>query len=124
MKHQCFDCDRKATFQLITQFAGTHLYCETHAKTNSEFADMVAFPGRRPKPPPPPPPTHLRQALDNLKQDALQGTESLATRLGFEPELTHEELLQEVWYLRRRVKELERQNLNYSWQLNPEAMGR
>lgn len=44
--------------------------------------------------------------------------------MGFGPVPTHEQLLQEVWYLRRRVKQLEQQNLNYSWQLNPESMGR
>ena len=40
------------------------------------------------------------------------------------PPPTYEELLQEVWYLRRRVKTLEQQNLEYSWQLYPESMGR
>lgn len=120
MKHECFDCDKPATYQLITQFAGTHLYCAKHAKANSEFDDMVAFPGRRPAPPPPPAPP----ALQKLRQDAIQGTESIHTKLGFDAVPTHEELLQEVWYLRRRVKELERQNLNYSWQLHPESMGR
>jgi hypothetical protein len=40
------------------------------------------------------------------------------------PPPSYQELLQEVWYLRRRVKTLEQQNLEYSWQLYPESMGR
>lgn len=40
------------------------------------------------------------------------------------PPPTYEELLQEVWYLQRKVKRLEQQNLEYSWQLYPESMGR
>lgn len=61
---------------------------------------------------------------------------SLGTKEGYEaavaqrnqssgsPPPSYEELLQEVWYLRRRVKTLEQQNLEYSWQLSGESMGR
>jgi hypothetical protein len=56
-----------------------------------------------------------------------EGYEAFAAKrneLSGSPPPNYEELLQEVWYLRRRVKTLERQNLEYSWQLNPESMGR
>jgi len=49
---------------------------------------------------------------------------SLDKTLGFEPVPTQEELLQEVWYLRRRVKELEKQVFEMGWQISGEAMGR
>ena len=40
------------------------------------------------------------------------------------PTPTYYELLQEVWYLRNRVKHLEQKNLEYSWQISGESMGR
>lgn len=40
------------------------------------------------------------------------------------PPPSYEELLQEVWYLRRRVKTLEQQVFEMGWQLYPESMGR
>ena len=137
MKHECFECTKPATQQLITQFAGTHLYCQKHAEANSDYDDMVPFPGKRPKAPPQPPTKQLLRAVEvhsdkgysigtkeGYDEFAKQRAQSLAKTLGLEPVPTHEELLQEVWYLRRRVRELEKQNLNYSWQLNPESMGR
>lgn len=50
--------------------------------------------------------------------------ESLAQTLGLEPPPTHEELLHEVWYLRRRVKQLEKQVFEMGWQISGESMGR
>ena len=40
------------------------------------------------------------------------------------PPPSYEELLQEVWYLRRRVKTLEQQVFEMGWQISGEAMGR
>lgn len=60
---------------------------------------------------------------------------SLGTRKGYEaavakrnqssgpPPPTYDELLQEVWFLRRRVKTLEQQVFEMGWQLHPESMG-
>lgn len=88
-----------------------------------------------PAPPPPPMPTPLQQLAAAEGHHDSKGYE-LGTREGYEafvakrnqlsgsPPPSYEELLQEVWYLRRRVKTLEQQNLEYSWQLNPESMGR
>ena len=93
-----------------------------------------------PRPAPPPMPTPLQQLAAGTAHHCDKGYrvgtqeayEAFATKrkqsleevLGFEPVPTHEQLLQEVWQLRRRVQELEKQNLNYSWQLYPESMGR
>lgn len=44
--------------------------------------------------------------------------------INFEPVPTHEELLKEVWFLRRRVKQLEKQVFEMGWQISGEAMGR
>lgn len=46
------------------------------------------------------------------------------TGLSGSPPPTYEELLQEVWYLRKRVKILEKQVFEMGWQLYPESMGR
>jgi hypothetical protein len=40
------------------------------------------------------------------------------------PTPSYEELLQEVWYLRRRVKHLEQQVFEMGWQISGESMGR
>lgn len=40
------------------------------------------------------------------------------------PPPNYEELLHEVWYLRRRVKQLEKQVFEMGWQISGEAMGR
>jgi hypothetical protein len=40
------------------------------------------------------------------------------------PPPTYDELLQEVWYLRRRVKQLEKQVFEMGWQISGESMGR
>lgn len=37
---------------------------------------------------------------------------------------TYDELLQEVWYLRKRVKDLEQQVFEMGWQISGESMGR
>lgn len=50
--------------------------------------------------------------------------DSLAESLGLETPPTHEQLLQEVWYLRRRVKTLEKQVFEMGWQISGESMGR
>ena len=50
--------------------------------------------------------------------------DSLAESLGLETPPTHEQLLQEVWYLRRRVKQLEKQVFEMGWQISGESMGR
>ena len=39
------------------------------------------------------------------------------------PPLTQEEMLHELWYLRRRVRQLERQLNDASWQTNPDQQG-
>lgn len=39
------------------------------------------------------------------------------------PPLTYEEMLHELWYLRRRVKQLEQQLNDASWQTNPDQQG-
>jgi hypothetical protein len=33
----CLECNKKAVWQRCTQFAGTHPYCEEHAKAESDF---------------------------------------------------------------------------------------
>ena len=40
------------------------------------------------------------------------------------PPPTYEELLQEVWYLRRQVKTLKQQVFEMGWQISGESMGR
>lgn len=40
------------------------------------------------------------------------------------PPLTYEEAIHELWYLRRRVKQLERQVFEMGWQISGESMGR
>lgn len=40
------------------------------------------------------------------------------------PPPTYEQLLQEVWFLRRRVKTLEQQVFEMGWQISGESMGR
>ena len=40
------------------------------------------------------------------------------------PPPNYEELLHEVWYLRRRVKQLEKQVFEMGWQISGESMGR
>lgn len=40
------------------------------------------------------------------------------------PPPTYEEALHELWYLRRRVKTLERQVFEMGWQISGESMGR
>lgn len=37
--------------------------------------------------------------------------------------LTREELIHEVWYLRRRVAQLEKIETEYNWIKNPDRMG-
>lgn len=50
--------------------------------------------------------------------------EFLAKRNKFRPPPpTQEEMLHELWYLRRRVKQLENQLQDQSWQTNPDRMG-
>jgi hypothetical protein len=61
---------------------------------------------------------------------------SLGTREGYEaavaernqssgpPPPTYEEALHELWYLRRRVKQLEKQVFEMGWQISGESMGR
>ena len=39
------------------------------------------------------------------------------------PPLTYEEMLHELWYLRRRVRQLEQQLNDASWQTNPDRQG-
>lgn len=41
-----------------------------------------------------------------------------------EPTPTYEEALHELWYLRRRVKQLEKQVFEMGWQISGEVMGR
>lgn len=119
----CLKCTRTATYKLITQFAGTHHYCNQHAKINVEFADMVAV-------------NHDLEQLAAAEAHHDSKGYSIGTREAYEAAVaernqpsgplppSYEELLQEVWFLRRRVKTLEQQNLEYSWQLYPESMGR
>jgi argonaute-like protein implicated in RNA metabolism and viral defense len=38
-------------------------------------------------------------------------------------QLTQEEVLHELWYLRRRVRQLEQQLSDKSWQTNPDRQG-
>ena len=40
------------------------------------------------------------------------------------PPPTYEEALHELWYLRRRVKQLEQQVFEMGWQISGESMGR
>lgn len=40
------------------------------------------------------------------------------------PPPTYEEALHELWYLRRRVKQLEKQVFEMGWQISGESMGR
>ena len=40
------------------------------------------------------------------------------------PPPTYDELLQEVWYLRKRTKDLEQQVFEMGWQISGESMGR
>ena len=44
-------------------------------------------------------------------------------KLSGPPTLTQEEMLHELWYLRRRVKQLEQQLQDQSWQTNPDRQG-
>lgn len=92
----------------------------------------------RPPPTPPPMPTPLQQLAAAEGHHDSKGYE-LGTREGYEafvaqrnqlrstsgpPPPTYEELLQEVWYLRRRVKTLEKQVFEMGWQISGESMGR
>ena len=40
------------------------------------------------------------------------------------PPPTYEEALHELWYLRRRIKQLEKQVFEMGWQISGESMGR
>lgn len=51
-------------------------------------------------------------------------TQSLRKHLGLDTPLSYEELLHEVWYLRRRVRQLEKQVFELNWQISGESMGR
>ena len=45
-------------------------------------------------------------------------------KLSDQPQPTYEELLQEVWQLRRQVKILKQKVLEMGWQISGESMGR
>ena len=78
-----------------------------------------------PAPTPPPMPTSLQQLAAAEGHHSDKGYE-LGTREGYEaavaqrrqssgpPPLTYEEMLHELWYLRRRVRQLEQEILNKS----------
>jgi len=48
-------------------------------------------------------------------------TQSLKKHLGLDTPLSYEELLHEVWYLRRRVRQLEKQVFELNWQISGES---
>lgn len=60
-----------------------------------------------------------REGYDDFvaKRNELSGPSGL-------PPPTYEELLQEVWYLRKRTKDLEQQVFEMGWQISGESMGR
>lgn len=74
-------------------------------------------------PTPPPMPTPL--GTNTTPQKRLQ---QLAAAEGHQssgpPPPTYEEALQELWHLRRRVKQLEKQVFEMGWQISGESMGR
>jgi hypothetical protein len=40
---KCFDCDEEAIWVNHTQFAGSHYYCDEHARQQSDFDEMVGI---------------------------------------------------------------------------------
>ena len=42
-QEKCFDCDEEAIWVNHTQFAGSHYYCDEHARQKSDFDEMVGI---------------------------------------------------------------------------------
>jgi hypothetical protein len=42
-QEKCFDCDEEAIWVNHTQFAGSHYYCDEHARQQSDFDEMVGI---------------------------------------------------------------------------------